>query len=257
MCEALQIAQLISQTLFLCIVSWGAWQYIRLRERLGMFGRRLIGVMNSDELLDQLLEKAGPVDAQPSLVSVPTRAPVEPNVDNQQRKRDRLAALAAGGQARQYLGKNLSTDQIDEMSEDEVGRLYSRYEARLGATMTKTLGQSFLELYAIAAGTVLPIPMENKSRLITDLEEDPFVSNALNSFTCELYHRYGMFLAPLTTALTTYRHCQFEQKAVVPMVSYLPGHNNGEPTRGDGEPARGDGESYGGAAPSNAAGAEE
>ena len=248
MYETLLIAQLISQTLVLCIISWGAWQYIRLRGQLGMFGRLIRRIMNSDELLDQLLEKAEPVDVQPPVL---TRAPVEPNADTQRRKRDRLAALVAGGQARQYLGKNLSTDQIDEMSEDEVDRIYSRYEARLGATMTKTLGQSFLQLYAIAAGTVLPIPKENQPKLITDLEEDPFVSNALNSATCELYHRYGMFLAPLTAVLTTYRHCQFEQKSVVPMISDLTEQNNGEPARG----TTVGGESYGGA--SNAAGAGE
>ena len=40
-------------------------------------------------------------------------------------------------------------------------------------------------------------------------ETDPFVGHALSSATCELYHRYDMFLAPLTPALTTLKHCQF------------------------------------------------
>ena len=55
----------------------------------------------------------------------------------------------------------------------------------------------------------LPIQVENQPGLIADLEGDPFVGHALSSATCELYHRYGMFLAPLTTALTTIKHCQF------------------------------------------------
>ena len=42
----------------------------------------------------------------------------------------------------------------------------------------------------------LPIPAENQPGLIADLEGDPFVGQALSSATCELYHRYDMFLAP-------------------------------------------------------------
>ena len=53
------------------------------------------------------------------------------------------------------------------------------------------------------------LPIENQPRLIADLEGDPFVGHALSSTTCELYHRYGMFLAPLTAVLTTLKHYQF------------------------------------------------
>ena len=54
-----------------------------------------------------------------------------------------------------------------------------------------------------------PIPTENQPGLIADLEGNPFVGHALSSATCELYHRYGMFLAPLTIALNINKLCQF------------------------------------------------
>ena len=73
--------------------------------------------------------------------------------------------------------------------------------------MTKTLGSAALQIYA---GTVaMFLSIENQPGLIADLESDPFVGHALSSATCELYHRYGMFLAPLPAALTTLKHCQF------------------------------------------------
>lgn len=124
--------------------------------------------------------------------------------------RERLASLAAGGQTKQYLGKEMTTDQIDSLDDDAIEKLYTRYEARLGAAMTKTLGQSALQLYSGLVSMFLPIPPENRPALIHDLETDPFVGHALGSATCELYHRYGMFLAPLTAALTTVKYCQFE-----------------------------------------------
>ena len=77
------------------------------------------------------------------------------------------------------------------------------------AAMTKTLGSAALQLYAGVVSMFLPIPAENQPGLIADLEDDPFVGQALSSATCKLYHRYGMFLAPLTAALTTIKHCHF------------------------------------------------
>ena len=126
------------------------------------------------------------------------------------KKRERLAALAVGGQAKQYLGQNFTADQVDSMTNEEVDKLHAQYEARPGAAMTKTLGMAALQLYAATASMLLPIPPENQPKLVTDLEADPFVEHALSSATCELYHLYGMYLAPLTAALTTARHCQFK-----------------------------------------------
>ena len=117
--------------------------------------------------------------------------------------RDRLVVLAAGGQ----LGKH-TAEQVDAMDDTEIEKIYAQYETRLGAQMTKTLGQSALQLYAMVAGKVLPITDE--SLLVQDLENDPFVQHALSSAACELYYRFGMYLAPLTAALTTARHCSWQ-----------------------------------------------
>ena len=130
-----------------------------------------------------------------------------------QNYRERLASVAAVGQAGRYgllaHGNALTASHIEELDDSEIERLYARYEARLGAAITKTLGSAALQLYAGVVSMFLPIPAENQPGLIADLESDPFVGHALSSATCELYHRYGMFLAPLTTALTTIKHCQF------------------------------------------------
>ena len=77
--------------------------------------------------------------------------------------------------------------------------------------MTEALGQTALQLYTQVASQFLPIPIGNQPQLLTDLEADPFVGHALSTASCELYHRYGMYLAPLTAALTTVRHCRVEE----------------------------------------------
>ena len=79
--------------------------------------------------------------------------------------------------------------------------------------MTRTLGAAILGLCASVASMFLPI--KNQPGLIADLEGDPFVGLALCSATCELYHHYIMFLAPLTATRATLRHCRFEHQCPV------------------------------------------
>ena len=95
------------------------------------------------------------------------------------------------------------------MSAEEIDKLYCRYEARLGATMTKTLGNSFINLYVVAVSRYFNVA--NQPKLIEELEEDPFINHALTSVCCELFYRYGMYLAPFTAMLTTARHIDFNK----------------------------------------------
>ena len=71
--------------------------------------------------------------------------------DRVQNYRERLASVAAGGQAGRYgllaHGKTLTASHIEELDDSEIQRLYARYEVRLGAAMKKTLesaGSSFM-----------------------------------------------------------------------------------------------------------------
>ena len=208
LCVALS---LLTSAVFL----WGVREYIRARRRVQHLLCTLLRTtgakppsMQMDDLIDELLadDTTRAVDGDAS--SSATKQP-EPADSASTAQRERLATIAAGGQARQYLGKAWTVEEIDSLGEDEVGKLYARYEARLGAAMTKTLGRAALQLYTAAASMFLPIPPENREPLMADLESDPFVGHALNSTACELYYRYGKLLAPITAALTTARYCQF------------------------------------------------
>ena len=98
--------------------------------------------------------------------------------------------------------------------------------------MTKTLGSAALQLYAGVVSLFLPIPAENQPGLIADLEGDPFVGHALNSDTCELYHRYGMFFATLTAVLTTIKHChRMAENQSVQLTTTQAPMSTGEPVQ--------------------------
>ena len=70
--------------------------------------------------------------------------------------------------------------------------------------MVKSLGKPIVNMYS--TGACAAVGISNQDALSEDLENDPFLNSALQKFTCELYHRFGSFLAPLSVGLITSRH---------------------------------------------------
>ena len=72
-------------------------------------------------------------------------------------------------------------------------------------------------------GACAVLRISNQDALSEDLENDPFLNSALQRFTCELYYRFGSFLALLNVGIIT-------------SGRYLSEHNkNGEQTSGTSE----------------------
>ena len=68
----------------------------------------------------------------------------------------------------------------------------------------RSLGCSIINMYSMGVCTVLRIT--DQDALSEDLENDPFLNSTLQRFTCELYYRFGSFLALLSVGIITSRH---------------------------------------------------
>ena len=55
-------------------------------------------------------------------------------------------------------------------------------------------------------GACAALRISNQDALSEDPENHPFLNSALQRFTCELYYRFGSFLAPLSVEIITSRH---------------------------------------------------
>ena len=136
-------------------------------------------------------------------------------------KHQKLLECVLTGNSKLYLGKVYTEEKIKELNEEEVEKLFNNYEAKLSGQMVKFLGKSIINIYSMGACSALGIT--NQDALSEDLENDPFLNSALQRFTCELYYRFGSFLAPLSIGIITSRH-------------YLYKHNkNGERTSATGD----------------------
>ena len=119
-------------------------------------------------------------------------------------KRERLVTVVLSGNSKQYLGKEYTEQQINEMDCNNVNTLLNRYESVLSAQMTKSLGKSVINLYSNLACSVMGVG--NQQELSTDLECDPFLNTAMQRFTCDLYYRFGALLAPTSVGIITGKH---------------------------------------------------
>ena len=100
--------------------------------------------------------------------------------------------------------KVYTEEKIKELNEEEVEKRFNNYEAKLSGQMVKSLEHSIINIYSMGACSALGIT--NQDALSEDLENDPFLNSALQRFTCELYYRFGSFLAPLSVGIITSRH---------------------------------------------------
>ena len=80
-----------------------------------------------------------------TLLTTPTR----------REKRDRLVACVLSGNSKQYLGKEYTEQQINEMDSNFINILSNRYEPVLSAQMAKSSGKSVINLYSNVACSAL------------------------------------------------------------------------------------------------------
>ena len=119
-------------------------------------------------------------------------------------KRQKLLECVLTGNSKLCLGKVYTEEQLKKLDTQELETLFNNYGAKLSGQMVKSLGCSIINMYSIGACAVLEI--RNQDALSEDLENDPFSNSALQRFTCELYYRFGSFLAPLSIGIITSRH---------------------------------------------------
>ena len=119
-------------------------------------------------------------------------------------KHQKLLKCVLTGNSKLYLGKVYTEEQLAKLSEEEVEKLIYNYKAKLSGQMVKSLGKSIINMYSVGACSALGII--NQDALSEDLENDPFLNSDLQRFTCELYYRFGSFLAPLSVGIITSRH---------------------------------------------------
>ena len=161
------------------------------------------------EILDQLTILEKNVDSEVTKSERGRKKKIDPKINeveenNVRENREKLVACILSGNSKQYLGKECTEQQINEMDCTNVTTLLNRHESVLSAQMTKSLGKSVINLYSNITCSVLGVG--NQQDLSDDLECDPFLNTAMQRFICDLYYHFGAFLAPVSVGIITGKH---------------------------------------------------
>ena len=207
--DLLELTGIAANLCIIVISTWLVTRYLKLKKYVSMY------IMDDiDQIIDnieELEQGAGPAvehgaGCNPALQQ---GAGCNPMVETH---KERLIAVAASGNAKLYLGKNITTTEIESLEDKEVLKLYSRYETYIGNVMTKSLKSTICGAYTAIMSSLVPSVSKGKymliegERLSESLIENPVINLALSTYTCKLYHDYGHYLAPLTAGLLTSGH---------------------------------------------------
>jgi len=126
----------------------------------------------------------------------------------QQAKGD-LEVLVATGKTKDFLGKFLTFNDLDYMSEKDLLKYHRIYQSALSARVNDTFGKIAVKTYVKVASRLLPINDEDK--LYHDLRNDYVLVNEIEKWTGWLSLKMGGLMAVATTSLITLGHCEMSR----------------------------------------------
>ena len=194
--ELCQITSILSNVCIFLGVSWLAIKYFQFKKILYNI------IKMATDQIDQLLQDAVQ-DA--TLANITANITADISADTSKEK-EKLILVVASGKSKQFLGKLMTTADIETLSDEDVQKLYARYEATLGGLITRQLKKHMCYAYSRVIQSICPTlncKIEDIGGLTTSLGDGPFMDLALSSYTCKLYHDYGHLLAPIEAAIIT------------------------------------------------------
>ena len=168
------------------IILSAAWVYLKIKRTM--------------TTIDEIVQAAVAEPPPPETVQVETQSDL----------RERLIEIAVAGKSREYLGKIITSDEIERLDQKELQKLHARYETYMGGLVTRSLKKHAVTAYTKIVELFLPgnLVIANRDALEDSLNEGPFIDIALSKWTCWLHHRWGYMLGPLELALLTSTHVQ-------------------------------------------------
>ena len=121
--------------------------------------------------------------------------------------REQLAVLVSTGKAKEAIGVQLTHEQLKRLTDKEVEKYYKRYETFVGSKTTESMVDSLLTL--LTRGLQMVIEIDDVDAMKKELKEDFIINKEMTDFVGSLSLKYGKFLAPISAALITAKHIDF------------------------------------------------
>ena len=121
--------------------------------------------------------------------------------------REQLAILVASGNCKEFLGVQLTQEQIKRLTKKDVEKFFKRYETSLSSKTCDAIVDTFIQLSCRGLAYFLPLDQE---KLLNNLKKDFMVKRELYLIAGGLYLRYGSYMAAASAALLTLNNLKYE-----------------------------------------------
>ena len=121
--------------------------------------------------------------------------------------REQLAVLVSTGKSKEAIGVQLTHEQLKRLTDKEVEKYYKRYETFVGSKTTESMVDNLLTL--VTRGLQMVIEIDDVDAMKKELKGDFIINKEMTDFVGGLSLKYGKFLAPISAALITAKHINF------------------------------------------------
>jgi len=143
------------------------------------------------------------IPGQPS--SIPVTRQLTPLFEQALQAKGDLEVLVATGKSKDFLGKQLTFNDVDYMSEKDILKYHRIYQSALAVRVNDTFSKVAVKTYCTLTKWVLPIQDEGK--LYHDLRNDYILMSELDKWTGWLSLKMGGLMAVASTSLITMANC--------------------------------------------------
>ena len=123
--------------------------------------------------------------------------------------KEQLNVLVSSGKCKEMIGKELTHEQVNQLSEADVKKFYKRYEVAMASKTTDAVADSAIKLATKLLGLALPI--DDVQQLQKDLSEDYIIAQELKITCGWLSLKCGKLMALASGALHIAQHIDLQE----------------------------------------------
>jgi len=121
-----------------------------------------------------------------------------------------LYIVISTGQSKELLGKTITLDGLNKMSDEEIEAYYKIYEVSYAQRINDNLIDAVYRMYAFVLNRYLSI--DDTEKLVEDLRNNYVLTSELKSLAGGLAATFGKFVAIAELGTTTLKHIKRPQE---------------------------------------------
>ncbi len=118
--------------------------------------------------------------------------------------KEHLSLLIVRGRSKEYLGKNFSLSDLDQMPPKELERYYKLYEAKQFAKINESFTHFVINGYTKVCELLIKPEQKQLKKLNNELKNDYLVTNQLEQWTSYFSYKLGGLMPLISASMITF-----------------------------------------------------